>query len=217
MNTQPNLQPLQVESDKEVRRVGPTNRGLAQLNPDGSSHEDIVSQIRGREPRSQYAPMKAHQELASMVIATGGTYRMAARYAGVNRRQIHKYMQDPDFRARIDEHRAKLVSGIKGRILGELGRRTKGSNIKNWEIMDLVRVLDRLTGTGGKGMTTIIEGDVNVTNNKYEAILAALYATDETPQSQQSSDSEEDGSDFPRFLHLGDGLPRDGSSEPSPV
>ena len=186
INNQLQLSPDEASS-QERKKLAPINRGLALVNPEGKDTSEMVGEIVGASPRTQYAPMRAHQEAASMVIAVGGTYKMAARYAGVNRRQVHKYMQDPNFRARVDEHRAKMVSGIKGRILGELGRRTKGKAIQNWEIMDLVRVLDRLTGSGGKGMTTIIEGDVNV--NKYEGILAALFGPD----------AGSNGSDFPRF------------------
>ena len=182
----------------------PINRGLALVNPDGKDTVDYVMEqyapAPGDSPRVAYAPMKAHMELASQVIAVGGTYKMAARYAGVQRRQIKKYMMMPDFRARIEEHRAKMASGIKGRILGELGRRTRGKNIHNWEIMDLVRVLDRLSGTGGKGMTTIIEGDVNV--NKYEGILAALFG----PNAEQAEP------DFPRFGDQGHVIPGESTS-----
>lgn len=193
-------------SSQERKKIGPVNRGLRLINPDGKDAEEVEHEIRGREPGSQYAPMRAHKELASQVIAVGGTYRMAARYAGISRRMIHKYMQDPRFRARIEEHRAQMASGIKGRILGELGRRTKGKAIHSWDIMDMVRVLDRLTGAGGKGMITV-EGDLNVNNNKYEAILASLFS-----EPKQIADSGEDGGDFPRFGDSSNVIPGESTS-----
>jgi hypothetical protein len=143
---------MELKTDKEVRRIGPTNRGLALLNPEAKTAGDIAGELAvgptnaaGVSPRAQYAPMKAHMELASQVIAVGGTYRMAARYAGVNRRQssqVHDRWRNSGLASKSTP--AKMASGIKGRILGELGRRTRGKAIHNWEIMDLVRVLDRL-------------------------------------------------------------------------
>lgn len=135
----------------------------------------------------RYAAMRAHQEMAAQALAVGATNKLAGQYAGVSPRQIKKYMTDPDFRARIEEHRATTTSRIRGKIIRELDRRTGSVQIKNMELLDLLRVMDRLT-TGGKGMAITVEGDVNV-NNKYENILAALFAPD----------SGSNGGDFPSY------------------
>jgi len=140
-----------------------------------------------KKPRLRYAAMRAHMEMASQALAVGATQKLAAQYAGVSARQIKKYMQDPDFRARIEEHRAATTSKIKGKIVRELDRRTNGAAIKNMELLDLLRIMDRLT-VGGKGMAVTVEGDINV-NNKYENILAALFAPN----------TGSDGGDFPEY------------------
>lgn len=158
------------------------------LNPRGPDNaEDVQRQMVAKNPRIRYSGMRAHMELAAQVLAVGGTQRLAAKHAGVSERQIKKYYADPDFRARIEELRAVLASKLKGRIMRELDRRTSGPNIKNMELLDMLRVFDRIT-TGGKGMAISVAGDVNVSNN-YESILAALF----------NPNSVQDGSDFPVY------------------
>lgn len=168
------------------KRLEPTNRGLAILNPKGLELEDYKEEIV-KKPRMRYAAMRAHMEMASQALAVGATQKLAAQYAGVSARQIKKYMMDPDFRARIEEHRATTTSRIRGKIVRELDRRTGPAVIKNLELLDLLRIMDRLN-IGGKGMAITVEGDVNV-NNKYENILAALFAPNPGA----------DGSDFPEY------------------
>lgn len=155
-------------------RMEATNRGLRIINPQAKGFEDHKEAIT-RLPRLRYAAMRAHMEMAAQVIAVGGTQKMAARYAGVAPRQIKKYYTDADFRTRVEELRGLLGSRIKGKILRELNRRTTGDHLKNMDLLDLLRVFDRVT-VGGKGMNSVVvEGDLNVNQNRYEAILAALF------------------------------------------
>lgn len=164
-----------------------TNRGLKILNPQGKELEEYKEEIE-KKPRMRYAAMRAHQEMAAQALAVGATQKLAGQYAGVSPRQIKKYMMDPDFRARIEEHRAMTTSKIRGKIIRELDRRTDKQSIQNMELLDLLRIMDRLTGAGGKGMAITVEGDVNV-NNKYENILAALF----------SPNAGSHGGDFPSY------------------
>lgn len=168
------------------KRLEPTNRGLKLLNPKGKGFEDYHEEIV-KKPRMRYAAMRAHMEMAAQALAVGATQKLASQYAGVSARQIKKYMMDPDFRARIEEHRAMTTSKIKGKIIRELDRRTDKTTIRNMELLDLLRIMDRLT-VGGKGMAITVEGDVNV-NNKYENILAALF----------SPNAGTNGGDFPEY------------------
>lgn len=167
-------------------RLEPTNRGLRLVNPTGKDFEDHKEGFV-KNPRMRYAAMRAHMEMAAQVIAVGGTQKMAAKYAGVSPRQIKKYYTDSDFRTRVEELRGLLASRIKGKILREINRRTSGEDLKNMELLDMLRVFDRVT-VGGKGMNITVEGDVNV-ENRYENILAALF----------SPNSGTDGGDFPGY------------------
>lgn len=153
------------------RRIDATNRNLRVLNPEGETFEDIKEGIR-RTPRLKYAAMRAHQEMVAQAIAVGATHKMAAKYAGVAPRQVRKYYTDPDFRTRVEELRETLAGRIKGKLLRELNRRTSGINLKNLDLLDLLRVYDRVT-VGGKGIS-IHNGDVNV--NQYDTIIKALLA-----------------------------------------
>jgi len=163
-------------------RMDPTNRGLRLINPQGKDFEDHKDAI-SKMPRLRYAAMRAHQEMSAQVLAVGGTQKMAAKYAGVSPRQIKKYLTDADFRTRVEELRGLLASRIKGKILRELNRRTTGDHLKNMDLLDLLRVFDRVT-VGGKGMNSVVvEGDLNVNQNRYEAILAALFNPNASPES----------------------------------
>jgi hypothetical protein len=169
------------------KRLEATNRGLKILNPQGKDLDDYQEEIV-KKPRMKYAAMRAHMEMSAQALAVGSTQKLAAQYAGVSARQIKKYMQDSDFRARILELRAITTSKINGKIIRELDRRTNTGAIKNMELLDLLRIMDRLSPTGGKGMAINVEGDVNV-GNKYDNILAALF----------SPDTGKNGGDFPEY------------------
>lgn len=176
-------------------RMEPTNRGLRVVNPRGEEFDDIKDKIE-KQPRLRYAGMRAHQELAAQALSVGATQKMAAKYAGVSPRQIKKYLTDPDFRARIEELRVLLGSRIKGRLLRELNRRTNGINMKNIELLDLLRIWDRMNGPqGGKGMHLQVEGDVNVTN--YDGILAALFSPNSGPNGGDIPTYESEGLQLP--------------------
>jgi len=170
---------------RDRNSLPPTNRNLKILNSTGKDAEDYQAGI-AKNPRMHYAAMRAHQEMAAQALAAGGTYKMASRYAGVSIRQVKKYYTDPDFRARIEELRNVLTSRIRGRLVRELNRRTTGKNLENLEILDFLRVWDRVN-TGGKGMKLQVDGDVTI--NNYDAILQALFAPN--PGS--------DGADFPVY------------------
>lgn len=177
-----------------------TNRHLKILDPKPLDAESVQQQMVAKNPRIRYSGMRAHMELAAHALAVGGTQKLAAKYAGVSERQIKKYYADPDFRVRIEELRAVLASKLKGRILRELDRRTTGDNIKNMELLDMLRVFDRIT-TGGKGMAISVAGDVNVSNN-YEAILASLF----------NPNAGSNGGDFP--VYESDSLQLSGGDSP---
>lgn len=176
------------EQTSQIRnRMDPTNRGLRLINPQAKDFDDHKEAI-SRTPRLRYAAMRAHMEMSAQVIAVGGTQKMAAKYAGVSPRQIKKYYQDADFRTRVEELRGLLASRIKGKILRELNRRTTGQNLQNMDLLDMLRVFDRVT-VGGKGMAITVEGDVNVQQNRYDAILTALF----------NPNAGEEGSNFPGY------------------
>lgn len=178
---------VQTLSLKQKRNMEATNRDLRLLDRQPLDAEEVQQQMVRKNPRIRYSGMRSHMELAAHALAVGSTQKMAARYAGISERQVKKYYADPDFRARIEELRTVLASKLKGRIMRELDRRTSGENIKNMELLDMLRVFDRIT-VGGKGMAIQVAGDVNVSNN-YEAILASLFNPNAGPN----------GSDFPVY------------------
>jgi len=169
-----NLQPAVLEG---VKLIDPKNETFAERQ------ERLTGQ------RKKYAAMKAHQEMAAVVLAAGGSFKMAGTKAGVSSRQVKKYYTDVNFRTRIEELRALMFSKVRGRVIKEMESRTEPGKIEKIELLDLLRVFDRVAGpVGGKNGVTIA-GDVNVNNTNYDTIIASLLA----PEHQEES------TDFPRF------------------
>jgi len=144
------------------------------------------------EKRARYAAMKTHKEIAAHVIAAGGSPRQAAEKIGITRRQVRSYMEDADFRDRIKELQETLGSRLLGRVMKELGRRTTPKVIKKMELLDLLRVGDRV-GLGRGNANTIINDNREVHN--YEATFNQLFHQD----AQQLPDSSEESADFPEL------------------
>src|SRR5689334_5154499 len=97
-------------------------QGLRVLDPKAESFEERSERMAAA--RLPYAPMRAHMEMAAMVLASGGTFRLAATHAGISVRQVKKYYSTAEFRQRILELRETMMGKIRGRIVRDLVRRT---------------------------------------------------------------------------------------------
>lgn len=164
--------------DPEEETVQTRNRqpamdvGVRILNPEDKMPSELAEDIgreglRGR--RVQYSVMHAHMEMAAIALATGCTTKQAAAYAGVSRDQIKKkYLPDPDFRSRVSELHTQMTTSIKGRIVKELMRRTEPEILQGMDILDVLRIGDRVglsRGAGGENEET------NQEHRKYDVIF----------------------------------------------
>lgn len=174
-------------STQDKKALPAVIEGSKLIDPKDETFAERQARLVGK--REKYASMKAHQELAAVVLAAGGTFKMAAAKAGISVRQAKKYYTDPDFRARIEEMRQIMFSKVRGRVIKELEKRTEPGKIDRIELLDLLRVFDRVAGPIGGKAGVNIAGDVNVTNTQYDTIIASLLA----PQSAGESP------DFPSF------------------
>lgn len=161
--------------------------GVKLIDPKNESFADRQARLTGQ--RKKYAAMKAHQEMAAVILAAGGSFKMAAAKAGVSSRQVKKYYTEVDFRTRIEELRALMFSKVRGRVIKEMESRTEPGKIEKIELLDLLRVFDRVAGPVGGKAGINIAGDVNVTNQNYDTIIASLLAPE----------SAEESTDFPSF------------------
>jgi hypothetical protein len=139
--------------------------------------------------RVQYMPMKIHMEKAAMALAVGWSRARAGRFAGVNPRQVTKYLQSNRFRERVMEHRQIAMSKIQGQLIKEVGKRVAPGRVETLEPLDLVRFYNMTTGGKDKGLS-----DGVTVNIKYDAIFNTIAAT---IQDLGSSGSE--GEDFPEY------------------
>jgi hypothetical protein len=137
----------------------------------------------------QYMPMRIHMEKAAMALAVGWSRNKAARFAGVNPRQVTKYMQSNRFRERVTEHRQIAMSKIQGRLIQEVGKRVSPQKISTLEPLDLVRFYNMTTGGKDKGLA-----DGVTVNIKYDQTFNSIVAT---IQAAESSGGE--GEDFPEY------------------
>lgn len=167
-------------------RLPVVRQGLEIIDPKNTTEQELIDRFAAK--RTPYAPMRAHMELSAQVLAVGGTFKMAAARAGTSTRQVKKYWMQEQFRNRVEELRMTLLSRLRGRIVRELERRTGDESIKEMELLDLLRVWDRVGG-GVKGPGGITVGEMNLTQNNYDHILAAIITPDRGAQ----------GSDFPSF------------------
>lgn len=175
--------------------------GLKIIDPKRETFEERSE--RFKEQRKKYSSMQAHMELAATVLAAGGTFKQAAAKAGVSNRQVRKYYTDPDFRARIEELRQTIFSKIRGRLYKELERRTKPGSIERIELLDLLRIFDRVAGPVGGKAGVNIAGDVNVTQSNHDTIIAALLAPV----------IEGESADFPHYEPADFHVPGEGAPE----
>jgi len=197
----PELQ-LTADSTGRDRNLLPAVReGLRVLDPKGETFEERSERFRAQ--RLPYAPMRAHMEMAAMALAAGGSFRLAASNAGVSVRQVKKYYTDAEFRRRIEELRNTMFSKIRGRVIKEMSSRTEPGKIEKIELLDLLRVFDRVAGPIGGKAGVNIAGDINVSSTQYDTIIAAVLA--------KNSDSEEP--DFPVFELNGTAVPVEDSFE----
>lgn len=150
------------------RRLPLANNGLKLINPARKDEDDYKEEFKKK--RQPYSAMRAHMELAAQAIAAGGTQVMAAKYAGISKRQVHKYVKDADFRARVEEIRTLLVSKIRGKVIREIDRRTSPEVIQKMELLDLLRVGDRVgLGRGA------VEAEKPSGSTSYDLILQQVF------------------------------------------
>lgn len=186
----------------EKKQLSTVKQIMEEMPRARESFEERQERLDGQ--RIKYSAMLAHQEMAAIALASGGTFKIAAAKAGISVRQVKKYYTQADFRARIEELRQTTFSKIRGRVLQEMSRRTDPEKIKNIELLDLLRIHDRVYGApGGKGGGGVnVEGDLNVGGTHYDRIVAALL----TPEPGEESP------DFPIFEP--EGIPASSDSPP---
>jgi hypothetical protein len=137
-------------------------------------------------------------EMAAQALAVGATVKMAAAYAGVSRRQVKKYLASADFRARVEELRNLLVSRLRGKVIRELNRRTSPEKIAQMDLLDILRIGDRVGLGRGEN---IAERDSGTSN--YDRLIQQIFLVGQ---------GRDQGEDFP--LYGSESLPLPGTDSP---
>lgn len=186
---------LQAGSAAENNKMMSMREGLRVLDPGEKSFETLEQSFI--KARVKYAPMRARMEMAATVLAAGGTFELAGQRAGVSRRQVKKYYQDAEFRTRIEELRGTMFSKVRGRIIKELERRTEPGKMERIELLDLLRVMDRVMPQGTAKGGVSIAGDVNVGTTNYDTIVSAILTQNARAESTDFPIFELDGTASP--------------------
>jgi hypothetical protein len=160
-------------------------RVLAEAKPETTRGEAaIMGELVEAGVRPAYAALVAHQEIAAVMLAAGATLGEAANRAGVTEVTVSRYWADDSFRRRVQELRSIVIDGINGRIVGELDRRTKGRNLQEMEITDVLRVYDRTNPKSRDGSRgTTVAGNLNVVQLNYEGLRAEIGRPDGAEES----------------------------------
>lgn len=182
-------QPLLVINKEEQtthvrKRLPVVNSGLKVLNPTGKDVDDYQDDFLTRK-RRPYSRMQAHMEMAATAFAAGATVSMAAKYAGISRRQVRKYITDADFRYRVEELRALMMSKVRGKIIREIDRRTAPELIQKMEVLDLLRIGDRVGLGRGQVEAEAVDGE----KSNYDHLLQQIFVIN----------GESESADFPVY------------------
>lgn len=186
-----------LQNTPQIRRKLPVveeNLAVLAPNPGDLDHEVLKKDYSDRQ-RLKYASLRSHMEIAATVIAAGGSYAIAAEKAGVNPRQVRKYMTDSEFRDRVRELRELLMGQVRGRIIEEFGRRTEPEKIQRLEIMDLARIFDRTSGDS--------VSPESIETRKYDTIIQQVFIANAAPES----------SDFPEYEYEDVSVPDESTPE----
>lgn len=179
----------------DLNRLPAVREGLRILDPKNETFEERSARFEAQ--RLPYAPMKAHMEMSAMVLAAGGSFRLAAEKAGISVRQVKKYYTTASYRQRIEEMRQTMFSKIRGRVIKEMEKRTEPGKIEQIELLDLLRVFDRVAGPIGGKAGVNIAGDVNVSTAKYDTLIQALLAPQSSSEEPSFQFLELDGNSLP--------------------
>lgn len=183
--------PIEKQTAQIKRRMGPADTGLRVLNPQNKGFEEIKDEIDTKQ-RIPYSAMAAHMELAAQALAVGATRKMAAQYAGVGPRQVKKYLTDASFRTRVEELRDLLVSKLRGKVIRELDRRTSPELIKQMDLLDVLRIGDRVGLGRGENITERDSGNTN-----YDRLLQQVFVIGSGPESRDFQIYEPEGLPIP--------------------
>jgi hypothetical protein len=190
------VMPIEQQSGQVRNRLPVANAGLTIINPQGKDFEDHQEDMERK--RLPYSAMQAHMEMAAQALAVGATVKMAAAYAGVSRRQVKKYLASADFRARVEELRNLLVSRLRGKVIRELNRRTSPEKIAQMDLLDILRIGDRVGLGRGEN---IAERDSGTSN--YDRLIQQIFLVGQ---------GRDQGEDFP--LYGSESLPLPGTDSP---
>jgi hypothetical protein len=165
-----NQDPMKIPSSIELNRLPVVEKNMAILT--NGKPQDPLRLQADIAKREKYSSMKSHMEMAAVVLAAGGTQRMAAQHAGVSKRQVHKYITSSQFRERVAELREIIKSRVGGRILAEFVRRTEPETIGRMEILDLTRIYDRVEANAFQMAPTEVE--VTPAQQKHDSFLQQI-------------------------------------------
>ena len=124
----------------------------------------------GRQARrQQYAALETRKDLAAAVLAAGGTYEEAGAHAGVTAGTVSRYLEERDFRDRIEELRSVVRTKVAARIEAWMDRQTSDpEKLDERDAKSVLLIYDRVAGRIGN--VKVEQNNVTV----YESVMERL-------------------------------------------
>jgi hypothetical protein len=163
-------------------------------------YKEKLAETPPSSKREQYAALATHREMATTILAAGGTFDEAADWAGVTRSTVSGWYADADFRKRVEEQRSVVQSKIRGRIESWMDRRTADPQaLDNADPRTTLAIYDRISGpSGGRaGQGTQQPVTVNVALSYSELMERAISTAGSAETAKRVDDASQEGSDFP--------------------
>lgn len=139
--------------------------------------------------RAQHVALETHREMASTILSAGGTFEEAADHAGTTAATVRKWYEEPDFRARVDEHRAVVKGRVGGRIEAWMDARTASPEaLEQADPKVTLAIYDRVAGRPGSARQDSGQPAVNVNILSYSDLMERSART----AAQRSASAEVD-------------------------
>lgn len=159
--------------------------------------------------RAQYAALETRKELAAIQLGLGATFEEAGDAAGVSAGTVKKYLENRDFRARVDELRAITRNKVAGRIEAYFDRVTADPDaLDQRDPKVILGIYDRISGPVGRNAPVHNEQTNNNLIVGYSDLMGRLTGITRQSSSETSEPVADAGAQSGAFPLVGpDGDP----------
>lgn len=138
----------------------------------------------GMDPvqRAQYAALETRKEIAAVQLGMGATFEETAKAVGVGTETIKRYLEDKNFRARVEELRSITRTKVAGRIEAWMERVTADPDaLDERDPKVILGIYDRISGPVGRSGPAHVEQTNNNLIVGYSDLMGRLAGVTRQP------------------------------------